>query len=391
MLVFKLAIRNLIGAGIRTWLNVIVTSMSFFMIIFLSGMYDGMILFTRRVTVDTEIGGGQYWHPRYDPDDPFTLDDAHGAIPPEFQTRIHEGAAMPVLVMQGAVYPEGRMVPAIIRGIPPDQQIVSLPTAVLDIDADGALPALIGAGMAELIGLSEGDVFTLRWRDVYGSYDAEEARVVGIMEVENFKVDLGQVWLPLETVRRMSGMAGEATYLTIGPDEVLTPTQSEWVLRDHDFLLSDIIAAVEADQPYARVMYGLLLALASMGIFNSQVLSIFRRRREIGTLMALGVPRGRVVGLFTIEGALVSLLALILTTLYGLPVLYLVATKGIPIPYEATDIGIVMGKRMYPYYSGGLLIGTALLVSAVVGIVSYLPSRRIAKMKPTEALRGRFT
>ncbi len=391
MLAFKLAIRNLIGAGIRTWLNVIVTSMSFFMIVFLSGMYDGMILFTKRVTVETEIGGGQYWHLKYDPDDPFTLDDAHGLIPPDIQARIDVGKAMAVLVMQGAVYPAGRMLPANIRGIPPNQQIVNLPTVVLDIDADGALPVLIGAGMADLTGLSKGDEFTLRWRDVHGSYDAEEARVVGIMDVENFKVDVGQVWLPLETVRRMGDMAGEATYVTIGPDELLTPTESDWVPRDYAFLLSDVIAAVEADQVYARVMYGLLLALASMGIFNSQVLSIFRRRREIGTLMALGMPRGRVVGLFTTEGGLVCLLALLLTTLYGLPLLYLVATKGIPIPYEAVDIGIVMGKRMYPYYSGGLLIGTAILVSAVVTIVSYLPSRRIAKMKPTEALRGRFT
>ena len=64
MLTPVLAKRNLLGAGIRTWLNVIVTSLAFFMIIFTSGLYDGMIAFTKRVTVATEIGGGQYWHPQ---------------------------------------------------------------------------------------------------------------------------------------------------------------------------------------------------------------------------------------------------------------------------------------------------------------------------------------
>ena len=33
-MLFKIAIKNLLGAGIRTWLNVFVTSVSIFMIIF---------------------------------------------------------------------------------------------------------------------------------------------------------------------------------------------------------------------------------------------------------------------------------------------------------------------------------------------------------------------
>ena len=51
-------------------------------------------------------------------------------------------------------------------------------------------------------------------------------------------------------------------------------------------------------------MFAILLSLAAMGIFNAQVLSIFRRGREIGTLMALGMRRSRVVGLFTRESTL---------------------------------------------------------------------------------------
>ena len=38
-MLFNIAIKNLVGAGIRTWLNVFVTSVSIFMIIFSSGMY----------------------------------------------------------------------------------------------------------------------------------------------------------------------------------------------------------------------------------------------------------------------------------------------------------------------------------------------------------------
>lgn len=391
MLTAVLAKRNLLGAGVRTWLNVIVTSLAFFMIVFTSGIYDGMIAYTKRVTVATEFGGGQYWHPAYDPDDPFSIDDAHGPLPPAMQPAVADGRIMPVLVVPGAVYPEGRVMPVMLKGIPPGQEIVSLPTEVLDATPDQALPILIGAGMARLSKLAQGDRLVIRWRDAYGSYDAQDAEVVAIMEVENFKIDIGQIWLPLETLRGMAAMPGEATYLVISSDQTLAADGDGWIPRDHDFLLQDVINAVKADQPFAMVMYGLLLALAALGIFNGQVLSIFRRRREIGTLLALGMTRSRVVGLFTLEGALHSVLAVMLTALWGLPVLYLVATRGIPIPYDAETIGIVMGKRMFPVYSAALLSGTVIVVALVVTVVSYLPSRKIAKLNPTEALRGRVT
>ena len=52
----------------------------------------------------------------------------------------------------------------------------------------------------------------------------------------------------------------------------------------------------------ASILYAILLFLAMLAIFNTQVLSIFRRRHEMGTMMALGFTRGKVIGLFTLEG-----------------------------------------------------------------------------------------
>ena len=64
-MLFKIALKNLIGARLRTFLNVFVTSISFFVILFISGMYDGMRQYAKQTTIDTEIAGGSYWHPNY--------------------------------------------------------------------------------------------------------------------------------------------------------------------------------------------------------------------------------------------------------------------------------------------------------------------------------------
>ena len=154
--------------------------------------------------------------------------------------------------------------------------------------------------------------------------------------------------------------------------------------------MKDIDAAIEADQVWANTIFGLLLIMASLGIFNSQVLSIFRRKKEIGTLMALGMTRYRVVRLFTLEGGLHSVFALIVGAFYGTPLFYYLAKRGITIPY-GEEAGIISTGSLYPVFGPQLIFGTMLLVAGVVTVVSFLPARKIAHMQPTEALRGKIS
>ena len=389
MLMLKLALKNLIGAGMRTWLNVLVTSITFVLIIFMSGLYQGMIVSNKRIMIETEVGGGQYWHPSYDPRDPFTLEASHGPLPAVIADQVAAGNGTPVLITQGSIYPEGRLRPVLIKGVLPEQQVVTLPTAVLSGYTGEAIPVLIGAGMAETTKLKVGDTFTIRWRDAQGTYDADEAEVVSVMSVENFQVDQGQIWVPLERLQRMLVMPGEATFVIVSQQADLLANSGDWITMDVDALTADFARMIQTSQGFMNIMYLIFLTLAAMGIFNSQVLSIFRRRKEIGTLMALGMHRGRVVGLFTTEGGLHSLLALVLAALYGGPFLFWTATNGIPLPIDYGEIGFLISQRMISVYTAGLFVSTTLLVTLIVTIVSYLPARKIAKLKPTEALTGR--
>src|SRR5205814_1983437 len=75
--------------------------------------------------------------------------------------------------------------------------------------------------------------------------------------------------------------------------------------------------------------------------------------------------------------------------LYGIPLLAILVARGIPMPAVAEQAGYAIGERIYPTYSAALVVGTTALVGAVTTIVSYLPTRKIAALQPTEALRGR--
>jgi len=399
-MLFKIAIKNLIGARLRTFLNVFVTSISFFVILFISGMYDGMRQYAKQTTIDTEIAGGSYWHPNYDPLDPMSFEESHSPIPDNVKNLIDSKEAFPILVSQASIYPNGRMMPVIMKGIPPEQSIINMegnntdkvnPTKMLANQDEIEIPVLIGSGMAEKAQLKEGDTFTIRWLDSEKTYDAMEGTVIHIMNTENFKLDIGTIWIPIKTAQSMLEIEDEATYVTYNKNIEQLKNSGDWLHRDVNYLISDIEAAIEADKPGNQILFMILLSLTAMGIFNAQVLSIFRRGREIGTLMALGMTRSRVVGLFTLEGALNSFLATSMTVIVFGPVLWYFGEKGIPLPMNYSEMGLMIAKRLIPVYSVGLILTTTILIAIIVLLVSYLPSRKISKMKPTDALRGKIT
>lgn len=400
MTLLKLALKNLLGAGLRTWLNVFVLSLSFVLIIFSQGLLEGMNKQAEEAMIASEIGGGHFQHPAYDPYDPLTLTDAHGPVPPPLATLAASGKAAPVLVVQGTIYPGGRLFTVRVKGIDPGQTAVNLPMSVLAAPLAGdEIPVLIGERMAKMTGLAKGDTFTLQWRDARGTFDARDATVVEIMKTSVQTIDSGQIWVPLARLRDMTGLPGEATFAVLAQGASASPAASlpsaaeagGWVLRTQDDFLADIRAMVESKTAGSSILYAIFLALAMLAIFDTQVLSIFHRRREMGTLMALGFTRTKVIGLFTLEGMLNGVLAALVAAAYGIPLLSWMARTGWALPGNTDSYGFAIGERLFPSYSLALVAGTTLLVLLTTTVVSFLPTRRIAKLKPTDALRGRLT
>jgi putative ABC transport system permease protein len=388
MTTMKLAFRNLLGAGTKTWLKVAVLSVTFVMIVGLQGLYQGIGLQASQAMVAVDIAGGQYWHQHYDPQDPLQLPDAHGQVPPDLGPLVDAGQAVPILAVQGFVFAAGTFRPVVLKGIDPQQTVLSLPTAGL-AETGAEAPALIGTRMARDTGLKVGDLATVRWRDARGTFDAGEIRIVQVMNTSVQTVDSGQIWLPLERLRRMARMETEATLVILAQDTPAPPIAG-WSFKDPEFLLADLKEMVRMKNLGGSVGYTILLFLAMLAIFDTQVLSIFHRRKEIGTLMALGLTRGSVIRMFTMEGAFNAVLAALVGAIYGIPLLGYLATAGVPLPASFDAAGFALGEKMYPAYSTVLVVVTTALVLTITTIVSYLPTRQISRLKPTDALRGRL-
>jgi ABC-type lipoprotein release transport system permease subunit len=389
MLSLKLAFKNLLGAGLRTWLNVLALSFAFVLIIFYNGMIDGWNRQAQRDTAAWETGEGQFWHPAYDKYDPFTIEEAHAPMSEEVVREVNNHTLAPVLIAQATAYPQGRAMSVTLRGIDPEQEVLDLPSSKLP-QSNGTDYAIIGKNMASSANLQKGDKLLLRWRDKNGTFDAREVEIAAIFKCNVPAVDKGQVYIALSNLQEMLAMENEATLLVAGETFEMRDLDG-WVFKDNEFLLSDLQAIIDSKKVGGSVLQGLLLIIALIAIFDTQVLSIFRRQKEIGTYIALGMTRSQVVGIFTVEGGAHSILAILLGAAYGIPLLLLLNKNGIGMGYaEDISFEIPLAEAIFPYYSLRLILMTIMIVVVTATIVSYLPARKISKMKPTEALKGKL-
>ncbi len=307
---------------------------------------------------------------------------------------IHDNKATPILFRQAAIYPEGRIQTVLLKGIDPQQSILSIPSHKLSSPGD-EVPILIGERMAKNISAKIDDTITIRWRDVKGTFDAVEGKIVAIMKTDVTGIDKGQLWVPLQELEKMTCLPNEATIIVVDQNvdqNISYKAQfADWEFKSQKFLLKDITSMVKSKRISAGILYAILLFLAMLAIFDTQVLAIFRRRKEIGTLMALGMTRRQVVTVFTLEGAMHGILAIFLAALYGIPFLIYSAKTGMALPQTTDDYGFALAQRLFPSYSLGLVLITILVVMSTVTIVSFMPSRKISHLKPTEALKGKIS
>ncbi len=388
-ILFNLAIKNIRSTGLRTWLNVLTLSVGFVFVIWMQGLMNGLIQQMESAQIDNEYAGGQYWHKEYDPLDPLTIQDAHSQPDTALQNLVETGHVTPILLAVGSLYPDGRGQSVLLRGINPTQQIISIPSHVLKNENDDQIPALIGTRMAKHTNLKMGDTVTLRWRDTHGIFDAIDITIAHIMNMPVPGLDTGQVWLSLESLRKMTNLPNSATLFIAKKDTESFVNDPSFQLKSQKFLLKDIQALFETKKTPRYILYAFLMGMGLLAIFDTQVLAIFRRRKEIGTLMALGMNRLQVVWLFTIEGSLNGILAMLLGAVWGIPLIVYTAVIGLPILKLTDSYGFAIGSRLYASYAPGVLIITLLILLLSVVIVSFLPSNKISHMKTTDALRGK--
>jgi putative ABC transport system permease protein len=127
----------------------------------------------------------------------------------------------------------------------------------------------------------------------------------------------------------------------------------------------------------------IVFAIVVFSVANTIVMSIFERTREIGTLMAIGVSRGRVWRMFFLEGLMTGVLGGILGVAAGALIATLINSGDVMLPPPP---GYTVGYKLQILLQPPVLM-TAFLIAVVTSTLSsILPALKASRLKIVDAL-----
>ena len=121
-------------------------------------------------------------------------------------------------------------------------------------------------------------------------------------------------------------------------------------------------------------LLGLALVIAVLGIVNTLALSVIERTREVGLLRAIGLSRGQLRLMITLESVVIAVLGAVLGVVLGLGF-------GVALMYAVRDQGL----EVISVPVGQLVV--FLVLSVVIGVLAAVfPARRAARLDVLRAI-----
>ncbi|MEI6873671.1 MAG: FtsX-like permease family protein, partial [Spirochaetota bacterium] len=135
-------------------------------------------------------------------------------------------------------------------------------------------------------------------------------------------------------------------------------------------------------------MYTIIALLGAFVIANVMMMVVLERKKEIGMLKALGMPRRDILLLFLTEGTMLGALGSACGVGLGLLLNIVFSFVGMDFKSAMASFSWPMDNVIYTTVNPFDAVGLFLLGAAVAALMAFLPSRTAAMMDPIEAIRS---
>ena len=133
-------------------------------------------------------------------------------------------------------------------------------------------------------------------------------------------------------------------------------------------------------------LVAILVAIIAVGIMNTMWNSVRERTREIGTMRAMGMQRGRVLRLILLEAALLGFAASTLGSLVGAGFALGADAMEISVPIEAFKVILLADTFRFSVHAG-VLIAAVVVLSMFTTLAAAWPAVRAARLRPITAIQ----
>jgi putative ABC transport system permease protein len=260
---------------------------------------------------------------------------------------------------------------------------------------------IVGSSLARDLGLKQGGALKLITQKADGGLGFKRLAIVGIFRTGVNDLDGSVIQMGLEDARDLLGMDGGAQQLAVclpdrtrlGPAlEIVTRVVRDSGRQGLSVLpwtsigeYPKIVGLMEIVYDWVYLVVGFLGAFI---IANVMMMVVLERRREIGILMSMGMPKGRILGVFLLEGTILGFIGSAAGVVAGWAFNLFFAKRGFDMTSAMAGFSWPLDNVIYPSTGIGPILAGLLVGTAVSAAVAYLPSRRAASMAPVEAIRG---
>ena len=272
-----------------------------------------------------------------------------------------------------------------------------------DLNEDNTI--IIGSLLAAQIGAYIGDEVNITTSDIrttlIGSYPRSiNLEVVGIFELKT-EIDQYLTLISHSTSQKIKNLkANQTTGIRLKTNNLFTAdiiteniinnldsnnlTYSSWK-NTHGTLFE----AIKFEKLLISLMLFLIIAVASILVLSTVVMTVKSKEREIGILLTLGASNKQIVLIFFTQGLIVTLIGIFVGILLGFLLIYNL-NNFISVIESMLDRNLLEAYfiNYFPYYINFGQIFLICFFSFLISLISTLiPSFRAIRLNPVEILR----
>ncbi|MEL6256339.1 MAG: ABC transporter permease [Bacteroidota bacterium] len=259
---------------------------------------------------------------------------------------------------------------------------------------------MIAAGIAEKLKVGVGDSLILLGQGYHGVSANEIYPIIGIVKYASPLLNKRIMFLPLKEAQEMFVAQEMLTSYAIN---VENPKQSEKVaqalkaeLNSEEYevmpwteLSPDLIKMIEGDRAGGYLFMAILYVIIGFGIFGTALMMINERQYEFGVMTAIGMKRGKLARLLTLEMVIMAILGVIAGFIAAIPIITYFQFNPITFKgeaakaYEAFNIAPIIPTML----DFGVIASQALVVLIITLLISIYPILQLLRLDPIKAMR----
>lgn len=243
--------------------------------------------------------------------------------------------------------------------------------------------AVLGTRLAEELELRVGDRF-----DLVRQNKSLRLEVVGLIQTGTGS-DQTLVYLPLETAQELMGQGDVVSEIGVRLSDIYAApiiasdlnSKYNYEAKSWQDQSRDILEVLDTQRVILYIFYGLIFVIAGFGVANTMIMTVTRRTKEIGILMAMGTRRLSIVKIFLAESLILGPPAALLGCLLAYGTAKLIEAYPIEVPsevYMVSRMNVLLTPQMFVY-----AVVFALVINLIAGIY---PALKASWLDPVEAI-----